>query len=123
MRWRDERSMAHRIDQVSSATIEGLLAETTRLLVAAAHPETIILFGSHARRDFNEHSHLDLLIILPTGVDRFDEVVRLRLVLRDIPMAIDVIVYSRAFAEERRHPRGTMLYHALREGRVLHEAA
>jgi hypothetical protein len=49
--------------------------------------------------------------------------VRLRLVLRDIPMAIDVIVHPRDEMEEWRHLRGTMLYHALREGRVLHDAA
>jgi hypothetical protein len=66
---------------------------------------------------------LDLLVILPTVVDRFEEMVRLRLVLRDMPMAIDVIVYSRADVEERRHLRGTMLYHTLREGRTLHDAA
>jgi uncharacterized protein len=115
--------MAHRIDKVSSATIDGLLSEATRLLVEAAHPEKIILFGSHARGDFDADSDLDLLVILPTVVDRFEEMVRLRLVLRDIPMPIDVIVYSRADVEERQHLRGTMLYHALREGRVLYHTA
>jgi uncharacterized protein len=115
--------MAHRIDKVSSATIDELFDEATRLLVEAAHPEKIILFGSYGRGDFDEDSDLDLLIILPTVVDRFEEMGRLRLVLRDIPMAIDVIVYSRADVEERQHLRGTMLYHALREGRVLHDAA
>jgi uncharacterized protein len=115
--------MARRINQVPSPTIAELLDEVTRLLVEAAHPEKIILFGSHARGDFDADSDLDLLIILPTVVDRFEEMVRLRLVLRDIPMAIDVIVYSRADVEERRHLRGTMLYHALREGRILHDAA
>jgi uncharacterized protein len=123
MHRRDERSMAHRIDKVSSATIDELFDEATRLLVEAAHPEKIILFGSYGRGDFDEDSDLDLLIILPTVVDRFEEMGRLRLVLRDIPMAIDVIVYSRADVEERQHLRGTMLYHALREGRVLHDAA
>jgi hypothetical protein len=38
-------------------------------------------------------------------------------------MAIDVIVYFRSDVEERQHLRGTMLYHALLEGRVLHNAA
>jgi uncharacterized protein len=112
--------MAHRIDKVSSPPIEEWLGEVTRLLVEAAHPEKIILFGSYARGDFDEDSDLDLLIILPTVVDRFEEMIRLRLVLRDIPMPIDVIVYSRADVEERQHLRGTMLYHALREGRILH---
>jgi predicted nucleotidyltransferase len=110
-------------NHVSPSTIDELLDEVTRLLVEAAHPEKIILFGSHARGDFDADSDLDLLIILPTVVDRFEEMVRLRLVLRDIPMPIDVIVYSRADVEERQHLRGTMLYHALREGRVLYHTA
>jgi predicted nucleotidyltransferase len=104
-------------NHVSPSTIDELLDEVTRLLVEAAHPEKIILFGSYSRGD------LDLLIILPTVVDRFEEMVRLRLVLRDIPMPIDVIVYSRADVEERQYLRGTMLYHALREGRVLYHTA
>jgi uncharacterized protein len=115
--------MAHRIDKVSASPIDELLDEVTRLLVEAAHPEKIILFGSHARGDVDADSDLALLIIAPTVVDRFEEMVRLRLVLRDIPMPIDVIVYSRADMEERQHLRGTMLYHALREGRILHDAA
>lgn len=120
---RNERSMADRINQVSATTIDELLDEATRVLVEAAHPEKIIVFGSYARGDIDEGSDLDLLIILPIVVDRFEEMHRLRLVLRDIPMAIDVIVYSRADVEERQHLRGTMLYHALREGRILHDAA
>jgi predicted nucleotidyltransferase len=120
---RDERLIAHHIDKISSPPIDELLGEATRLLVEAAHPEKIILFGSYARGDFDEGSDLDLLIILPTVVDRFEEMVQLRLVLRDIPMPIDVIVYSRSDVEERQHLRGTMLYRALREGRILHDAA
>lgn len=115
--------MAHHVDKISTATIDTLLGEATRLLVEAAQPEKIILFGSCARGDFDKDSDLDILVILPAVVDRFEEMVRLRLVLRDIPMAIDVIVYSRDEMEERRHLRGTMLYHALREGRVLYDAA
>jgi uncharacterized protein len=110
------------IDKVPVATIDELLGKIRALLVEAAHPETIIVFGSYARGDIDEGSDLDLLVILPTVVDRIGEMVRLRLALRDIPMAIDVVVYSRDEMEERCHLRGTMLYHALREGRVLYDA-
>jgi predicted nucleotidyltransferase len=114
--------MAHQIDKSPSSAIDELLSEATRLLVEAAHPEEIIVFGSYARGDFDGGSDLDLLVILPAVVDRIGEMARLRLALRDIPMAMDVIVYSRDELEERGHLRGTMLYHALREGRVLYDA-
>lgn len=77
--------MAFRVDKSPSSPIDELLDEATRLLLGAAHPEKIILFGSYARGDFHEGSDLDLLIIRPTVVDRFEEMGRLRLVLRDIP--------------------------------------
>jgi predicted nucleotidyltransferase len=115
--------MVRRIDKLSPAEIEETIETAARLLVEAAHPEKIILFGSYARGAFTKDSDLDLLVIMPTVVDRIEEMVRLRLVLRDIPMAIDVIVYSKDEVEKRRHLRGTMLYHALREGRMLHDAA
>jgi predicted nucleotidyltransferase len=115
--------MVRRIDKLSPAEIEETIETAARLLVEAAHPEKIILFGSYARGDFTKDSDLDLLVILPGSVNQAEEMVRLRLALRDIPMPIDVIVYSRDEVERRRHLRGTMLYHALREGRVLHEAA
>jgi predicted nucleotidyltransferase len=115
--------MVRRIDKLSPAEIEETIETAARLLVEAAHPEKIILFGSYARGDFTKDSDLDLLVILPGSVNQAEEMVRLRMVLRDIPMPIDVIVYCRDEVERRRHLRGTMLYHALREGRVLHEAA
>lgn len=103
--------------------IDFILAHTTQLLVHAAHPDKIILFGSYARGDFDERSDLDFLVILPTVANRAAEMIRLRRVLKGIPMPIDIVVYSTAEVEKRRDLRGTLLYHALHEGRVLHDAA
>ena len=114
--------MVRRSDKLSPTEIAETIETAARLLVEAAHPEKIILFGSYARGDFTKHSDLDLLVILPGSVNQAEEMVRLRMVLRDIPMAIDMVVYSRDQVEERRHLRGTMLYHALYEGKVLYDA-
>jgi uncharacterized protein len=104
-----------------AADIDVILDEVTRLLTKAAHPVKIILFGSYARGDFDKHSDLDLLIILSNVENRFDEMVRLRHVLRDIPMPIDLIVYPTDRVKQRQHLRGTMLFHALKEGKVLYD--
>lgn len=103
--------------------MDELINDATRLLVQAANPERVILFGSYARGDYTRDSDLDLLVIMPHVQDRIEEMGRLRLVLRDVPMAIDLVVYSRDEVAERRDLRGTMLFHALREGKVLHDAA
>jgi predicted nucleotidyltransferase len=113
--------MTHRTDRVTRTDIDAIVEQATHLLVEAAHPEKIILFGSLARGDFTEDSDLDLLVILPSVEDRIEEMARLRRVLKGIPLPIDIVVYSKAELERRRDLRGTMLYHALREGQVLHD--
>lgn len=115
--------MIREANDLSREDIDAILDEVRNRLVEAAHPDRIILFGSYARGDFHKDSDLDLLVILRDVESRFDEMVRLRHALSDIPMAIDLVVYSADRVNERQHLRGTMLYHALAEGRVLHDAA
>jgi predicted nucleotidyltransferase len=80
-------------------------------------------FGSYVRGDFDQKSDVDLLVTLPSVESRFDEMERLRSVLKDLPMPIDVVVYSLDTVKERQHLCSTMLNHALNEGRVLYDAA
>jgi uncharacterized protein len=105
------------------ANIEDSIQEAVRLLVEAAHPEKIILFGSYARDDFTADSDLDFLVILSAVDDTFEEMMRMERVLLSLSVPVDVLVYSADDVRERAHLRGTALYHALTEGRVLHDAA
>jgi len=60
-----------------------LIHEITRKIVAGYAPQKIVLFGSYARRDQDEDSDVDLLIIKDTdkpAIERWMEVKRL---LRD----------------------------------------
>ena len=90
------------------------------LLVEAARPERIVLFGSHARGDAREDSDLDLLVIQAHVEDRAREMVRLRRVLRSLRIAVDILVYS---SEEVKHwgaQPGTALFWAMCQGKVLY---
>lgn len=63
-------------------------------LIEAAHPERIILFGSHARGDAREDSDLDFLVVEAQMEDRARERVRLRCALRPLRIPVDALVHS-----------------------------
>jgi predicted nucleotidyltransferase len=98
---------------------EALIEEAGRRLNAAAPDASIILFGSRARGESRPESDLDLLVIEPDFARRGEEYGRLRKELRGLGVAIDLVIYRRREAEERRGVPGSLLHRALREGRVL----
>jgi predicted nucleotidyltransferase len=89
-------------------------------LIEAAHPERIILFGSHARGDAREDSDYDFLVIETHVEDRAKEMVRLRRALRPLRIPADVLVYSTEDVARWGDQPGSTLYWALREGRVVY---
>lgn len=100
-------------------TDDALISEAGRRLAEAAPDARVILFGSRARDEARPDSDLDLLVIEPRFESRRAEFVRLRSALRDLDVAIDLVVVSDRHVEEWGHFEGTMLNEALREGRVL----
>ena len=97
-----------------------LYQDVTRRIIAAASPVKIILFGSHARGTAHANSDLDLLIIERDPVATHLEAIRLRRLLRDLEIPVDIIVVGQAFAERYGDIPGSVLYPALKEGRVLY---
>lgn len=100
---------------------EKTIQQAVERLVAAANPCKVILFGSYARGDASEDSDLDLMVIEQQLEHKFNEMVRLRQVLRPLRIPVDVLVYSQDYVNEWGHLPGTVLYWALHEGKVLHE--
>lgn len=96
--------------------------QVTNKIVLAAHPLKVILFGSCARDEMREGSDLDLLVIESELKNKGQEMVRLRNIIGNIGVGVDVLVYSREEVEEWGHLPGTALYSALREGKVIYEA-
>ncbi len=91
-------------------------------LVEAASPTKVILFGSYARGDARDDSDLDLLVVEPNVVNKRDEMVRLRRLLRPFRVPVDVIVVSETEFNDWAPLAGTIHYWASREGKLLHEA-
>ncbi len=102
-----------------------LLQEMVEVIVREVDPETIILFGSRARGDARPDSDVDLLVVesepFSARRSRFQEVNRLYMALRKMPVDKDLLLYSRDEFEFWKTSLNHVVGRAVREGRVLHE--
>jgi len=96
------------------------IAEAVRRLVAAAAPTRLIAFGSAGTGDLSMANDLDLLVVEARVADRYQEMLRLRRVLRGLLMPIDLIVTSQALYDSRAQVPGTVEFAARTQGRVLY---
>lgn len=107
--------MAKRVD------IDQAIAAMVHRLVTRFDPERIILFGSHARGTAGADSDVDLLVILPVTGSKRAKQIEMRVALHDIHVAKDIIVATPEEVARRGHIVGTLMYPALREGKVLYD--
>ena len=100
-----------------------IIANVTGVLVQAAHPKRIILFGSQARGEAAIDSDFDMMVVEEEPPNRFAEIVRLNRLLRSFDIAIDLLVVSDENFQYWRDTPGNVYYEAANEGQVLYEAA
>lgn len=98
-----------------------VLAEVTRRLVAAFHPNKVILFGSQAWGNPGEDSDIDLLVIVEDSDEAaFRREARAHSVLHGIGVPCDVLVQTRAEMARVNPVRTSLLHRAVTEGRRKH---
>lgn len=104
---------------------DAMLQEMVDTIVREADPETVILFGSWARGTAHADSDIDLIVVerepFSQQRSRRRETTRLYMALRNLPVAKDLLVYSRDEFERHKHSSNHVIGRAWREGRVLHE--
>ena len=98
------------------------LDEIVRRIVEVAQPERIILFGSGARGDLGPDSDLDLLIVTEAA-HRRQLVGRIYASLHGVGAAVDVVVVTPGDVERYGDSHALVIKPALREGKVIYEAA
>lgn len=98
-----------------------LIREMTDRIVHEFRPLRVILFGSYARGQQAVDSDVDLLVVLPAVTDRREAAAQIRKALVDIPIGKDVLVTDPEDIAERGDLPSSVLYSALREGRVLYD--
>ncbi len=98
-----------------------ILKQITACVLKVSKPEKIIMFGSYARKEADEDSDLDLLVIKQEIADRGKEMIKIRNAIGDVGIGVDVIVCSEAYVNEWGHVHSTLIHQALKEGMVLYE--
>lgn len=99
-----------------------LLDEIVRRIVAVAHPDRIILFGSAARGEMGPDSDLDILVV-KSGVEHRRRLAQqIHLSFFGLGVPIDVMVVTPEDIDAFRHAVGTIIGPALRDGKEIYAA-
>jgi predicted nucleotidyltransferase len=93
------------------------------LLIEAAKPNRIIMFGSQARGEASEDSDFDVMVVEEAVPDRVGEMVRLNRLVRSLAIPVDLLVVSAEKFNYWCDTPGNVYFEAATEGEVLYEAA
>lgn len=99
-----------------------LLNQITARLIEALKPEKIILFGSYAYGLPTEDSDIDLLVVVAESDEpRYKRARKAYKALRRIGLPKDILVMTRAEIEQKSNVPSSLVWQALRNGKILYE--
>jgi predicted nucleotidyltransferase len=99
-----------------------VLEEIVRRVVAVAHPDRILLFGSAARGDMGPDSDVDLLVVKSGVPHRRRLAQAIHRAMAGVAAAVDVLVVTPEDIERSRDKVGPISRPALREGVEVYAA-
>ena len=97
--------------------------EAVKRIVERFRPAKIILFGSHACGAAEPDSDVDLLVVMDVKGSKRRQAVEIDLALSDRRFPLDLIVVTPEEFEKYRDVAGHIIYPAVREGRIIYDAA
>ncbi|MBU4173299.1 MAG: nucleotidyltransferase domain-containing protein [Actinobacteria bacterium] len=105
----------------STITAQEKIEEMVRRIVGQFDPESIILFGSHARGTAGPDSDADLLVVMNVKGSRREKATEIDVALVGVGLPKDLIVVTPDDVERSQDRVGTIIHAALQEGTVLYE--
>jgi predicted nucleotidyltransferase len=97
------------------------ISEITKRIVGHFKPQKIILFGSYANGTPTEDSDLDLLIIKDSHIPSRYQNRKVRQMLSDLRIPVDIIVKTPKEFQTYKDIIGTIIYPANKFGKVIYE--
>jgi predicted nucleotidyltransferase len=107
----------------SSTLKQEKIEELTQLIVQAAHPLRIILFGSAARGHMGINSDLDILVVMPDGAHRRRTAGSLYRALSGFGYPKDIVVVTEDDVRRFGNEPSLVICPALKEGKELYRAS
>jgi len=105
---------------------EADIQRVVALVVETVQPLRIVLFGSAARGELREGSDLDLMVVMPEGVDTLKVAQALHVAMgreRDLLVGVDFIVTTPSRFETHKDSLGNVCRDVARDGQELYAAA
>ena len=102
---------------------ETILTRAIRRIVEEYRPLRVLLFGSQAWGEPDDDSDFDLLVVVPDDADTARLAVEIRLRLKDLPAAFDIVVRRRSPWEKWSRVPITLEHRIAQQGRVVHDVA
>jgi uncharacterized protein len=99
---------------------EEILAEIVRRIVAALHPERVILFESYAYGRPSDNSDVDLLVILETDARPADRYLAVSRLIRPRPFPLDILVKTPDEITQALAKGDSFIREIVAQGRVLY---
>ncbi len=100
---------------------EELIEEIKDKIVSSISPDKIILFGSQATGEAKKESDIDLVIIWDTAESQHRRNLIVRRLFPGRNFSLDVFVFTPKEERELRDIRGTILYTAFKNGKIIYE--
>jgi predicted nucleotidyltransferase len=100
---------------------DDLIRDIVRRIVETAQPEKVVLFGSGARGEARADSDYDVLVIKHSDEPRYRRSVPLYAALADLPVEVEVMVYTPEEVEEWSKVPQAFITTAVREGTTIYE--
>lgn len=108
---------------MQTVSVQDAIENAVGRIAKQFQPEKIILFGSHARGTAGPDSDADLLIVMRVKGSKRQQAVQIDLALTGIPLPTDVIVVTPEEFIKYQDRMGTIIYEAVREGKVVYDRA
>ena len=100
---------------------DSVVRDIVRRIVDTVQPERVILFGSQARGDARPHSDFDVLVIKQSDEPRYRRSIPLYVALADLPVEVEVMVYTPEEVNEWSAVPQAFVTTAVREGTTIYE--